>query len=63
MVAGEALWWVAEHMLANLGDTPTYADVEHAWRAIYAANRAVIGSNPDMIRPGQVLHLPAAGQL
>lgn len=29
-----------------------------AWRAIYDANRAVIGADPDMIRPGQVLTIP-----
>lgn len=28
------------------------------WRAIYDANRSVIGPNPDLIRPGQVLQLP-----
>jgi nucleoid-associated protein YgaU len=31
------------------------------WRRIYAvpANRAVIGSNPNLIRPGQVLVIPS----
>ena len=28
------------------------------WHRIYAANRAVIGGNPDLIRPGQRLALP-----
>jgi nucleoid-associated protein YgaU len=28
------------------------------WREIYVLNRTVIGSNPDLIHPGQVLELP-----
>ena len=28
------------------------------WRALYEANRSVIGPNPDLIRPGQVLSVP-----
>jgi nucleoid-associated protein YgaU len=28
------------------------------WKVIYEANRAVIGSNPDLIKPGQVLTIP-----
>lgn len=28
------------------------------WRDIYAANRAVIGANPNLIHPGQVLTIP-----
>ena len=29
------------------------------WRALYRANRTLIGSNPDLIRIGMHLHLPA----
>lgn len=28
------------------------------WQALYAANKAIIGGNPNMIRPGQVLVIP-----
>ncbi|MGD0603139.1 MAG: hypothetical protein ABSA53_05990 [Streptosporangiaceae bacterium] len=28
------------------------------WQAIYQLNRGVIGANPDLITPGQVLNLP-----
>ena len=35
-----------------LGDTAR-------WREIYTPNRGVIGDDPDVIRPGQVLTLPA----
>ena len=30
------------------------------WQAIYEQNKAVIGSNPNMIKPGQVLTIPGA---
>jgi LysM repeat protein len=30
------------------------------WRPIYDANRAVIGSDPNLIKPGQILVIPAA---
>lgn len=29
------------------------------WKEIYEANKEAIGSNPDLIRPGQVLNIPA----
>lgn len=28
------------------------------WKQLYEANRSLIGDNPDMIHPGQVLKLP-----
>ena len=31
------------------------------WPALYAANRQVIGSNPDALQPGTVLRLPRPG--
>jgi nucleoid-associated protein YgaU len=30
------------------------------WHTLYEANKAVIGSNPDLIKPGQVLTIPDA---
>lgn len=32
------------------------------WRALYAANRATIGSDPDLITPGQRLGMPGKGK-
>jgi LysM repeat protein len=32
------------------------------WHQLYEANRTTIGHNPNVIRPGQVLHLPATWQ-
>ena len=34
-----------------------YGD-QNLWQEIYAANSQVIGNNPDLIRPGEVLQLP-----
>ena len=28
------------------------------WRLLYEANKDVVGSNPDLIKPGQVLKIP-----
>lgn len=28
------------------------------WKKIYSANREVIGDNPDLIKPGQILVIP-----
>ena len=28
------------------------------WMVLYEANKAVIGANPDLIKPGQVLTIP-----
>jgi nucleoid-associated protein YgaU len=30
------------------------------WRALYEANKEVVGSNPDLIQPGQILKIPKA---
>lgn len=49
---GDSLWSIAE---AAPGATE---DVEERWREIWAANRDVIGDDPDLILPGQRLHLP-----
>jgi nucleoid-associated protein YgaU len=45
---GDSLSAIARRELGNEG----------RWRELYAMNRAVIGPNPDMIRPGMVLTLP-----
>jgi nucleoid-associated protein YgaU len=34
------------------------AAIDRRWREIYAANRAVVGPDPDLIRPGERLRLP-----
>ena len=35
------------------------AEVDAGWRALYRANLAAIGEDPDLVRTGTVLHVPA----
>jgi nucleoid-associated protein YgaU len=52
---GESLWGIAAAHLAPDADP---AQVDHAWQALYDANRSRIGTDPDLIRPGTALRLP-----
>ncbi|MFJ8311552.1 MULTISPECIES: transglycosylase family protein [unclassified Streptomyces] len=49
VVHGDSLSTIADH-----------EQVRGGWPQLYAENRTVIGSNPDLIRPGQHLTLPGA---
>ncbi len=51
---GDSLWSIAEERL----EKPTDSAITDAWKAIWRANRAVIGDHPELIRPGQELRLP-----
>lgn len=51
---GDTLWAIAADHL----DDPTPAAVARAWPLWFAANRDVIGPDPDHIRPGMVLTAP-----
>ena len=53
---GDSLWLIAAHRLGRGADA---ADIAASWPRWYAANRAVIGDNPDLIRPGQLLTAPS----
>lgn len=56
---GDSLWGIAARMLRDEeGVQPASADVDRLWRSIYEANRAVVGSDPDLIFPGQRLSIP-----
>lgn len=43
----------------SLSKIATAKNVKGGWQALYAANKAAIGSNPNLIHPGLVLKLPA----
>ena len=59
IVRGECLWDIAASRLtADAGRPPTDAEVAGAVHAWWTANRSVIGPDPDLLLPGQVLHLP-----
>jgi nucleoid-associated protein YgaU len=53
---GDTLWGIAERAL---GPTAAAADVAAAWPRWWAANRDVIGPDPDLIHPGQRLVAPS----
>jgi len=55
VVRGDTLWAIAtRHLPAGASD----AEIAAQWPRWYAANRNVIGADPDLIRPGQILHAP-----
>ena len=47
--AGDSLWSIAAD---RLGPEAALADIDAAWRELYAANQQAIGTDPDLIRPG-----------
>lgn len=51
---GDCLWNIAA---GRLPQDATDASVEAAWQRIYIANQQTIGGDPNLIEPGQVLHL------
>jgi nucleoid-associated protein YgaU len=53
---GDTLWSIAR---SHLGEGATDAQIASAWPQWYAANRGVIGADPDLLRPGQRLVAPA----
>lgn len=55
VVEGDSLWAIAQ---AALPGDPDVDDVARAWPAWYEANRDVVGPDPDLIHPGQVLLVP-----
>ncbi|TKV61507.1 LysM peptidoglycan-binding domain-containing protein [Nakamurella flava] len=54
---GDTLWSLAQRSLPADADD---AAVDTAWRQWFAANRNVIGDNPDRLEPGQILLAPSA---
>lgn len=52
---GDSLWLIAAR---RLGPSAGAADIAAAWPRWYAANRALIGPDPALIHPGQVLYAP-----
>jgi nucleoid-associated protein YgaU len=52
---GDCLWSIAAGVL---GPRATASSIDAGWRAIYAANRAAIGDDPNLILIGRTLTLP-----
>ncbi len=55
---GDSLWRIARSVLSVDGSRPSGAQISDFWRAIYSSNRDLIGNDPNLIHPGQVLQLP-----
>ena len=51
---GDSLWCIASRALPGASDERVDAE----WRRWYAANRDVVGTDPDLILPGQLLQPP-----
>lgn len=58
VVRGDTLWAIAKSHIAARGVVPSGTDVATYWRAIFVDNRSVIGDDPNLILPGQVLTIP-----
>ncbi|MEE8330445.1 MAG: LysM domain-containing protein [Acidimicrobiia bacterium] len=55
---GDSLWAIACRHLQASGAPTTDAAIDRMWRTIYAANRQVVGEDPDLIYPGTQLTIP-----
>ena len=55
VAAGESLWSISASLL---GPDATDDAVAQLWPRLYELNRAVIGADPGLIRPGQILTIP-----
>jgi hypothetical protein len=56
---GDSLWSITGRYL---GPSATADEIAREWPRWHEANRQVIGDDPDLIRPGQVLHPPASSR-
>lgn len=56
---GDTLWGLTKQALAASGRSTSNANVAAAVHMLYQHNRAVIGSDPNLILPGQVITWPA----
>jgi len=54
---GDSLWSIAAR---HLGPEATTSQIDAEWHRWFAANRLVIGNDPNAIRPGQVLSSPTS---
>jgi nucleoid-associated protein YgaU len=59
VVRGDCLWHIAaSRLVEQSGRTPTDGEVATAVHAWWTTNADVIGPDPDLLLPGQVLHAP-----
>ena len=53
--AGDTLWGLTA---ASLGPFASDVEIAMAWPRLYESNKAVIGDNPHLLHPGQILRIP-----
>lgn len=59
VLRGDCLWDIAAaHLAGRLGRPPTDGEIAASVDAWWSANKAVIGADPDVLLPGQVLRPP-----
>ena len=59
VLRGDCLWHIAaDRLLQQLNRTPTDSEVAQDVRAWWTANADVIGPDPDLLLPGQILRPP-----
>ena len=58
VVRGDTLWGIARDILDRSDALPTGTEIATAWKLIYATNTEVVGDDPNLILPGQVLTIP-----
>jgi nucleoid-associated protein YgaU len=58
VVRGDCLWDIAAGRFRAAGRTPTDAEIALEVQTWWSANAEVIGPDPDLILPGQVLQAP-----
>lgn len=56
---GDTLWDIAA---AHLPGRPTSVSIARVWPLWWQANRSVVGDDPGLIRPGQVLQAPGGAR-
>lgn len=57
VVKGDSLWRIARRILSAQDSHPSGSTTSDLWHSIYEMNRELIGNDPDLIHPGQVLQL------
>lgn len=56
--AGDHLWAIAAETVADRTGHTDDESVGAYWQRLIEANRHVVGDDPDLIHPGQVIELP-----
>jgi len=57
VLPGDSLWAISRRLLPADAPASSIADLT---RTLYTLNRTTLGADPDLIRPGQRLHVPTA---